>query len=301
MTCYNPLVAYKLDGKVVFHKPFAFAKGFNLPCGQCIGCRLEYSRQWAVRCVHEAQMHDENCFITLTFNNDALKERRNPYSLDKTEFQKFMKRVRKRYAHKIRFFHCGEYGEKNNRPHYHALMFGHDFRDKKLWSINGGNRLYISQELQELWPYGFNTIGEVNFETAAYTARYVMKKHKGDDVVEKYQITDEDGVIWDRIPEYCTMSRGRKKDGDGGIGYRWYLKYGWSDCHKHDYVVVNGHETRPPRFYDKLCDEKVFEKIKQKRVEEAPEPIINYNENMDRLWVKEEVKKISLDRSARKL
>ena len=295
MTCYNPLVGYKLDGKVVFHKPFAFAKGFNLPCGQCIGCRLEYSRQWAVRCVHEAQMHEENCFITLTFNNDALKERRNPYSLDKTEFQKFMKRVRKKYAHKIRFFHCGEYGEKNNRPHYHALMFGHDFRDKKLWSVSGGNRLYISEELQELWPYGFNTIGEVNFETAAYTARYVMKKHKGDDVVEKYQITDEDGVIWDRIPEYCTMSR------RPGIAKTWYEKYGWSDCHKHDYVVVNGHETRPPRFYDKLCDEKQFEKIKQKRIEEAPEPIINYDENMDRLWVKEELKKISLDRSARKL
>jgi hypothetical protein len=65
--------------------------------------------------------------------------------------------------------------------------------------------------------------------------------------------------------------------------------------------VVNGHETRPPRFYDKLCDEKQFEKIKQKRIDEAPEPIINYNENMDRLWVKEELKKISLDRSTRKL
>ena len=73
MACYHPLLAFRSEGKIVFNKPFPYAKGFNLPCGQCVGCRLEYSRQWAVRLVHENQMHDKSCFITLTFNEEELK------------------------------------------------------------------------------------------------------------------------------------------------------------------------------------------------------------------------------------
>jgi hypothetical protein len=295
MPCYHPLLAYKCDGKVVFDKPFAFAKGFNIACGRCVGCRLDYSRQWAIRCVHEAQMHDNNCFITLTFSPEELKKRKNPYSLDKTEFQRFMKRVRKKYGHKIRFFHCGEYGDKNKRPHYHALLFGHDFEDKKLWSTNNGFRLFVSEELQELWPYGFSTIGECNFQTAAYCARYVMKKITGDAAEEHYKITDEYGEVHNIEPEYCTMSRRE------GIGYEWYMQYGWDDCHKHDYVVINGHEVRPPRYYDKLCDEEKFIKIKEKRVAQLDEPYDEYNERMDRLWVKEEVKIRKIEQLVRNL
>jgi hypothetical protein len=115
VTCYHPLLAYKSEGKVVFEKPFAFARGFNLPCGQCIGCRLNYSRQWAIRLVHEAQMHEKSCFITLTFNDESLFARENPYSLDKTEYQRFMKRLRKKYGKQVRFFHCGEYGDKKQK------------------------------------------------------------------------------------------------------------------------------------------------------------------------------------------
>lgn len=103
MTCYHPLLAYKHDGKVVFEKPRAFAQGFNLPCNQCIGCRLNYSRQWAIRCIHEAQMHKNNCFITLTFSPEALASRQNPKSLDMREWQLFMKRVRKNTAMESNF------------------------------------------------------------------------------------------------------------------------------------------------------------------------------------------------------
>ena len=78
MPCYNPLLAYRENGKIIFNKPFPFAKGFNLPCGQCIGCKLSYARQWAIRCLHEAQMHESNCFITLTFNDEHLVKRNNP-------------------------------------------------------------------------------------------------------------------------------------------------------------------------------------------------------------------------------
>lgn len=298
MPCYHPLLAYKSEGKVVFNKPSAFAEGFNLRCGQCIGCRLDYSRQWAVRCVHEAQMHEDNCFITLTFNPEEIVKRKNPYSLDIKEFQKFMHRMRQKYDHKIRFFHCGEYGELNKRPHYHALLFGHDFMDKKLWSVREGHRLYISEELQNLWPYGFSTIGELNFDTAAYCARYIMKKQTGEGAPEHYQHVDEDGVVWDLAPEYCTMSR------RNGIGYEWYQKYGWTDCHAHDEIVINGKTIKPPRAYDKWMEQKDevrWKEIKEKRIEAQDIVYNEYNEELDRLWVREECKQRQIEKLVRNL
>ena len=284
MTCYHPLLAYRESGKVVFNKPFPYAKGFNLPCGQCIGCRLKYSQEWAVRLMHEKQMHEESCFITLTINDESLFARENPFSLDKSEFQRFMKRLRKRYGKEIRYFHCGEYGEKNHRPHYHAILFGVDFEDKKLFRIRDEIRLYESETLAQLWPYGFVTIGEVTMESCAYVARYVTKKIKGKDAEKHY-------IRWDPLtgegipiePEYATMSR------KPGIGKAWLDKYK-SDVYPHDYVVIKKHKIRPPRFYDNQLSEAELEKIKEKRQEELPEVIDQYNESMDRLWVEEAVK-----------
>jgi hypothetical protein len=287
MTCYHPLLAYRENGKVLFNKPFPYAKGFNLPCGQCIGCRLKYSQEWAIRLMHEEQMHEESCFITLTMNDEYLMSRDNPYSLDKREFQRFMKRLRKRYGNQIRYFHCGEYGEKNNRPHYHAIIFGMDFKDKELFTVRDEIRLYTSEILSELWPHGFSTIGDVTFESCAYVARYVLKKQKGKNAEDHY-------IRWDPStgegtpiePEYATMSR------KPGIGKSWFDKYR-SDVYPHDYVVIKKHKIRPPRFYDdKLeeVDKDAYEQLKQKRQEELPEVIDQYDENMDRLWIEEAVK-----------
>jgi hypothetical protein len=300
MTCYHPLLAYKDSGKVVFNKPYPYAKGFNLPCGQCIGCRLKYSQEWAVRLMHENQMHSESCFITLTMNDEYLLSRENPYSLDKSEYQRFMKRLRKRYGKQIRYFHCGEYGEKNKRPHYHAILFGVDFDDKQLYTVRDDIRLYKSKKLEELWPYGHSTIGEVTFESAAYVARYVTKKITGKDV-EKHYIrwdpTTGEGIPIE--PEYATMSRGNNYPEDDprhtrGIGYEWFKKYK-SDVYPHDYVVIKKHKIRPPRFYDNQLEESELEKIKEKRKEELPEVIDQYNEAMRRLWVKEAVKEKRLN------
>lgn len=295
MTCYHPLLAYRNEGKIVFNKPFAFAKGFNLPCGQCIGCRLKYSQEWAVRLMHENQMHEKSCFITLTMNDEYLQSRDNPYSLDKSEFQRFMKRLRKRYGNEIRYFHCGEYGEKNNRPHYHAIIFGMDFEDKELFHVREEIRLYISQNLAELWPYGFVTIGEVTMESCAYVARYVTKKIKGKDAEKHY-------IRWDPLtgegipiqPEYATMSR------KPGIGKTWFDKYK-SDVFPHDYVVIKKHKIRPPRFYDNQLTEEELTQLKNKREQELPEVIDEYNEAMDRLWVEEAVKEKRLDLLIREL
>ena len=108
-------------------------------------------------------MHEQSCFITLTFNDEELNKRANPGSLNVRDFQLFMKKLRKKHPEKkICFFHCGEYGEKNNRPHYHALIYNHDFPDRKLFKQRKEIKLYTSKELEELWPYGFSTIGDKN-------------------------------------------------------------------------------------------------------------------------------------------
>lgn len=298
MPCYKPLQAWygkdkTSNGKnsIVFTPTDARDPDspIELPCGQCVGCRLERSRQWAVRCMHEAELHDDNCFITLTFNDDALSKRAFPESLDVRDFQLFMKRLRKKYGSGIRFFHCGEYGEKYGRPHYHACLFGFDFPDKQLFSINNGQRLYISESLQKLWPYGFATIGSVTFESAAYVARYIMKKITGDMAVEHYCVgVDTDtGEMLLKKPEYTTMSRRE------GIGKGWFEKY-HKDVYPHDYVVVNGKKCKPPRYYDKLLAEMdlgeldyEIDDIKAKRYYDALEH--TDNNTPERLAVREEI------------
>lgn len=274
MACYHPIKAYRSKeinktGKrsIVFNiREAVDDKEVTIQCGQCIGCKLERSRQWAVRCMHEASLHQDNAFITLTFNDQHLPK---DNSLNVKIFQDFMKRLRKKYEPKtIRFFHCGEYGQvcetcrksepicrceqfipRIGRPHYHALLFGHDFSDKVHHQTIRGNKLYTSAQLEKLWSFGFSTIGEVNFETAAYVARYITKKITGDKATEHY--TDFDrftGEIHAELqPEYTTMSR------RPGIGKNWIDKY-MGDVYPHDYVVIEKKDTmvkvRPPKYYD---------------------------------------------------
>lgn len=241
MPCYSPLHAYKDKGKdasktlITFSRPKSWrGEPLDLPCGQCIGCRLERSRQWAVRCMHEASLYKKNSFVTLTYNDEKLP---SDNSLHKSHFQDFMKRLRKKYfPNKIRYYHCGEYGEKNGRPHYHALLFNLDFEDKKLHSVNHGNPLFVSNTLDSVWKNGYALIGDVNFDSAAYVARYIMKKVLG---------KGADSFYGDLEREYSTMSR------RPGIGQGWFDLYR-GDVYPHDRLVVNGVITRPPRYYDNL-------------------------------------------------
>ena len=244
--------------------------------------------------MHESQMHTENSFITLTFNEDELWNRNNPMSLDKSEFQKFMKRLRKKLGKKVRFFHCGEYGEKNLRPHYHALLFGHDFPDKEIWSTRDGIELYTSHTLEELWPFGFSTIGHVTYQSAAYCSRYILKKQRGEGAPDHYTWIDDCGEIRNREPEYCTMSRKE------GIGYEWFQKYK-SDVYPHDYVVLDGKQFKPPRYYDKMLPEEELEAIKAERIKNI-DTVKEYDyEKMQRLFDKEELKNYKLQRLVRDL
>jgi len=247
--CFKPLDGYRSPttdwstGKrpIIFNRPYPECPVIPIACGQCIGCRLERSRQWAIRCVHEASLHPQNCFITLTYNDEHLPQYG---SLRLEHFQKFMKRLRKRFGSKIRFFHCGEYGEKFQRPHYHAILFNFDFPDKKLLQSKF-NDLYTSEALSTLWPYGFSTIGSVTFESAAYVARYVTKKITGPMALNYYNAVDyRNGEILERKPEYTTMSR------RPGIAAGWFEKYS-SDVYPADLVVMRGKEMKPPKYYDR--------------------------------------------------
>ncbi len=186
MTCYYPLKAALETGagkrpliyKKTKPRPDKLAPGWealDLPCNQCMGCRLDRSKEWAARIVHEAQMHQDKCFITLTYNKENLP---HDGSLNKSHFQKFMKRLRRKYEpQQIRYFHCGEYGESDlRRPHYHACLFGIDFPDRLPFSSRNDITTYTSDTLTDIWGKGFTTCGELNYQTAAYTSRYIMKK-----------------------------------------------------------------------------------------------------------------------------
>lgn len=296
MTCFTPLRAYRTaDRSIVFYikKGLNIVEALNLPCGQCIGCRLERSRQWAIRCVHEASLYEKNCFITLTYRDADLPQ---DMSLNVRHFQLFMKRLRKKYGSKIRFYHCGEYGSQFGRPHYHACLFNFDFPDKELWTIRDGTRLYVSESLNDLWCKGFCSVGEVTFESAAYVARYIMKKINGDAAAEHYQyICPITGEIYSRKPEYTTMSR------KPGIAMDWFEKYK-SDVYPSDIVVMRGKKMRPPKFYDskyELHDPVGFEEIKYKRHLDS---LVHADNNTpERLEVRHKVQQIALTKLPRNL
>ncbi len=301
MTCYHPLKGWKSktltsNGKrqVVFNPKMGFADlPVTVPCGQCVGCRLERSRQWAIRCTHEASLYEDNSYITLTYSDANLP---SDLSLNLRHFQLFMKRLRKYFEQPIRFFHCGEYGEKFLRPHYHACLFNVAFSDKKLFKIQNGFPLYSSAILAELWPLGYSLIGEVTFASAAYVARYIMKKINGPNAEAHYERWDpETGEIFNVLPEYTTMSR------MPGLGHGWLEKY-TSDVYPSDFVVLAGRKMRAPKYYDRqyeLTYPSDYERIRASRVRQAKLHIDD--QTPKRLATREQVKTAQISRLPRNL
>ncbi len=294
MVCYHPLIASRSKSAVYTksRKPCIFIFGsaethpdlyelsksaddlLVLPCGQCIGCRLERSRQWAIRISQEASLYDKNCFITLTYTDQYC-----PNSLDLRHFQLFMKRLRKKYGNGIRFFHCGEYGDLNGRPHYHAALLNFDFPDKKLYYTNNGFNYYLSESLSDLWPYGIHLISDLTYDSAGYIARYVLKKITGDAAVDAYKY---------KKPPYVTMSR------RPGIGYPWIEKY-LENVYNLDRIVVKGHESLPPRYYDSILKERYpewLDFIKEQRCSRFAD---DYNNILSRLHTREECTQRKID------
>lgn len=296
MPCYKPLTAYRgktltPSGKrsIVFNLNEGYKDlSLQLPCGQCIGCKLERSRQWAIRCVHEASLYQNNCFITLTYSDDKLP----PHgSLRLEDFQKFMKRLRKSSESPIRFFHCGEYGEQTSRPHYHACLFNYDFADKYQFTQRREFPIFRSPLLEELWPHGQSEIGTLTFESAAYVARYITKKMTGPGSDIYYDLIDETtGEVFSLKREYTTMSR------RPGIGKGWLDKFK-TDVYPDDFIILRGKKLKPPRFYDSQLSELEIlkQKLRRKRLGEKNAD----NNTFPRLRVREEIQLLKFDQLKR--
>jgi len=260
MRCISPrTVGFKADGRTIsfslknINKEYAT---FQLPCGKCLECRLEYARQWAIRCVHEAQMHPENCFVTLTYNNENLKSERLQY----IDFQLFVKRLRSKIFRdflstygkenwklltkaeqktlskqfQISIFVTGEYGEKNKRPHWHACIFNYTPTDPILkYTSDRGDRVYESETLSQLWGHGLAEYGQVTLESAGYCARYAAKKlvHGKDEDHNFHPIS--------------------KKSSHQAIGKTWIEKYYLDVFNYGNLILPDGKTCAIPRYYEK--------------------------------------------------
>lgn len=295
-------------------------KDFPLPCGKCTGCKLERSRQWAVRLMHEAQLHEKTSFITLTYRDEDLpnsparvrkaspRRARRPGSgrqvdrhahaethaheiqeapsLSKGDLNGFTRRlnedVRRRFGKGVKYFACGEYGEKTERPHYHIAVYGEDFSDdRQFWKhAQSGHYLWRSSRLKRLWPHGDADIGELTFESAAYIARYILKKITGAKAHDHYKRIDREGREYWLEPEFNVMSR------RPGIAKEWFMR-NMGDVFPHDHVISRGRPAKPPRYYDKLLEalapyEHAILKEKRETAERNPE-----NETPARLHARE--------------
>ena len=309
MSCTKPLQAYESEychpsgkKKLVFH-PAKSVDGevIPLPCGQCESCRLTRSKVWAFRCVKEAELYEENHFLTLTYDPEHLPR---DLSLHKSHFQKFIRAVRDKFRKtnpKIRFYMCGEYGEASAangyiaRPHYHALIFNFSFPDQRLiYTRPDGDRVYDSEICKRLWGKGSIEIGTLNMKSAAYVARYVLKKVGTKDADK---INPETGLrhyeVWNPftqstnrvLPEYTQMSN------RPGIASKWFDKYK-SELYPRGEIYLGygapfpGDKRRPlfmksPAYFDKLLEREnpeLMERVSEKRKQYAKDNAQNFTE-----------------------
>lgn len=290
LACYHPIKAfYRLreDGKkdICFsnvkgetvgldYKGNVFPYPIDIPCGQCMGCRLEYSRQWATRCVLESLKYEHNYFITLTYSPEHLpvndcfsfsEETGEVFyefesaSLVPEHLTKFLKDLRRYFEYHfnftgIRFFACGEYGSKLLRPHYHLILFNCPIPDLKLLKTSfNGDCYYESDIISKIWNKGFVCVGSCNFATCSYVARYMLKKQKG-----------QNAVFYDNnclVPPFTRCSR------MPGIG-REYYDENKDVIYTYDKIIIAGSDgkakkVRPPSYFDKLYDIDSPEELKK--------------------------------------
>jgi hypothetical protein len=245
LQCINKLKAgYGEDGTIVFNSRYASKEleGFEFDCRKCLPCRLNQAREKAIRCFHEASMHDHNIFLTLTYNDDNLSER-----LDYRDFQLFMKRLRDsvhrgKTGRKVSeseympMMVTGEYGELTKRPHWHALIFNYWPKDAKEHYVSDNkDQVWRSDFLEKKWGKGHIEFGTVTMDSANYVARYAAKKlGHGHDEEHDYH------------PIHKTSTR-------YGLGRSWIEKY-WKHTFENGFVVLpNGSQAKIPRYYRDWC------------------------------------------------
>lgn len=274
---FDPDVSRKLGYEVITDSD-------RVPCGQCIGCRMDYARQWACRMMVESKkyMPSELWFLTCTYDDEHLPPVREVvdkvtgtyvpsqfHSVSKRDHQLFMKRLRKEYGDGIRFFCSGEYGDTSYRPHLHYILYGLKLDDVVQVGHNWrGETYYDSPKLAKIWNKGSITLGHLDFDSCEYVARYTLKKHKGLDD----WIYEDLGID----PEFCCMSR------RPGIGKEW-IEENIDKAYRYDKIVLptfeGSFETIPPKYFDSILerlDPDRYEQVKQIRREKAEEADITY-------------------------
>lgn len=245
-----------------FKRKYLFG-AIEVPCGNCVACRLEYSRQWANRCYLESLCHKTTYFITLTYDDKHLVfGDKGLATLEKDALSNFMRKLRDKFGHdlNIRFFGCGEYGDQTLRPHFHLILFGCPLDDldynmpdmskplneKGQYPIfrrknSQGDYVYFSQAIFDCWQKGKVEVEDASWNTMAYVSRYIMKKQKG----RGKEIYERLGII----SPYLRMSN------RPGIGYTWFLE-NKDKLLETDFLAVKtnqgAYSTHPHRYFEKL-------------------------------------------------
>lgn len=315
--CKHPLVRERSSGRILGslkhlvecgapESKYLYGIDYQLiPCGQCIACRLNYSRQWAARCTCETIYHSEQWFLTITYNNDSVPtlnletgeiDRGGYWALNQnqagdftsveqsltllpTDLQLFLKNLRRQqeYHYKqygtIRFYACGEYGGKTLRPHYHMLAYGLHIPDLEYYkTTNEGNEYYTSEYLNRIWGKGFIIVGKLSWNSCAYVSRYVMKKQMGKD---ENGLTAKDRYFEAGLqPEFVRMSL------KPGIGQKYFEDHK-EEIYRNDEIILPGGKKpirmKPPKKFDEWFEE--INPDKMKEVKEEREQQVKQNQH----------------------
>lgn len=267
MSCLFPIPTFRLaEGGISFKEPPHHIGQFYVPCGQCAECRMARARTWATRCVHEARNWKTSSFITLTYSKTPKNN-----SLDPEDTRNFIRRLRSKIGKDFKYFLCGEYGDQNDRPHYHAIIFGYDFgytkrhlpqnplslpkqlkqtETKVLSPLNGTDALSCPQ-LDNIWGLGHTSVGALTFDSAAYVAQYSMKKVNGPNAKSHYG---------NRLPEFMRCSQ-------KSIGREYATEYA-NEIILHNSVISNGQKQPIPSYYLKLFEKQKYDLTQLKQLRE---------------------------------
>lgn len=295
MACFSPITLYKSKAgpdkgtgrwPLVTFKEGYIDRPVEVPCGYCVGCKLERARQWALRLAHESMYHDDAYFMTFTYEDSNVCYGNEVPTLVPRDLELFWKRLRKHFNVKIKYFACGEYGDVTYRPHYHAIVFGFRIDDLVPWKNDGVSSTFTSLTIDRLWKLGRVVIGPVTHESSAYVARYTIKKQYGVRHDEYYKVL---GIE----PEFVRMSK--------GLGKQYFLDYS-HDIYEQDVMIYTDGvgKGRPPKYYDRLkaaLDPGGMKALVKKREKEARRP--SKDRTRERLAVREKIKISHLNRLKR--
>lgn len=217
----------------------------TVPCGHCLHCRLQKTREWAVRLNNELNYHEDSCFQTLTYRDDCRPTLPCGKSyLVKSDLQKFIKRMRKYFDDKkLKYFACGEYGEESKKCHFHLIIFGLSVKE-------------MNEALPKLWTYGDPyccKTGTVTPYSIQYVTGYVRKKLDGKGKLK--------GYFWCLPSEFQLSSQ--------GLGLQYAEDYKDNICSSG--MRLQGNVVSVPRYYNKKVEE--IANVLQKR---ANKSIFNY-------------------------